>query len=283
MIRACECDGIAGFDARFLLSQPRPFRLQNRDGRKVNRVIHCAGLTLLAVGAASGAPGRAVKPRGLVAATPRRRYMLLVPRSSPFIPPCEPTLRDRLPKGEGWVYEVKFDGNRMQVHKAGNSVKLYTRNGADWTDRFPHLAAALTSLPCKSAIIDAELVHADAFERLHRQVLRRVEDDLVLWAFDLMQLNGYDLRAVHLEDRKRRLDHLVERAGIAQLLHSETFEDGDRLLAKCGARGLEGVVAKHRASIYRSGRSTSWVKVKCPTWKEANRNRGELFGEARDG
>ena len=69
---------------------------------------------------------------------------------------------------------------------------------------------------------------------------------------------------------------------LGRLLHSETFEDGGRLLEECGARGLEGVVAKHRASIYRSGRSTSWVKVKCPAWREANRNRGELFGEARE-
>jgi bifunctional non-homologous end joining protein LigD len=205
---------------------------------------------------------------------------LPVLRSSPFIAPCEPTLRDRLPKGEGWRYEVKFDGYRMQVHKNGRDVTLYTRNGADWTERFPHLAAALTSIP-GSAIIDAELVHSDGFEALHRQVHKRVEDDLVLWAFDLMELNGNDLRRIHLEDRQRRLGHLVQRAAIARLLHSETFEHGDRLLEECGTRGLEGVVAKHRASIYRSGRSTSWVKVKCPAWREANRNRGELFGEAR--
>jgi bifunctional non-homologous end joining protein LigD len=80
--------------------------------------------------------------------------------SSPFIRPCEPTLRDRLPKGEGWLYEVKFDGYRMQVHKTGRAVTLYTRNGADWTERFPHLAAALASIP-GSAVIDAELVHPE--------------------------------------------------------------------------------------------------------------------------
>jgi bifunctional non-homologous end joining protein LigD len=121
---------------------------------------------------------------------------------STFIPPCEPTLRDRLPKGEGWFYEVKHDGYRMQIHKAGRRVTLYTKNGADWTERFPHLTAASLA---GSAIIDAELVHLDGFEQLHRQVHKRTEADLVLWAFDLMQLNGHDLRAAHLEDRKRRL------------------------------------------------------------------------------
>ena len=79
-----------------------------------------------------------------------------------FIPPCEPTLRDRLPKGEGWFYEVKHDGYRLQAHKADREVTLYTRSGANWTERFAHVAASLASLACRSAIIDAELVHPGA-------------------------------------------------------------------------------------------------------------------------
>jgi bifunctional non-homologous end joining protein LigD len=210
-----------------------------------------------------------------------RRYIGPVLHSSAFILPCLPTLRDRLPKGEGWLYEVKFDGYRMQVHKAGERVTLFTRNGADWTDRFPRLAASLTSLPCASAILDAELVHTGGFEELHRRAHKHADDALILWAFDLMHLNGNDLRAVALADRKRRLGHLIERAGNSRLRHSEAFDDGERLLAECDKRGLEGVVAKHKNSIYRSGRSASWIKVKCPAWREANRNRSELFGEGR--
>ena len=161
----------------------------------------------------------------------------------PFIQPCEPSSRDRLPKGEGWIYEVKFDGYRLQVHKTGDTVTLYTRRGADWTGRFPDFAASLRSLPCRSAIIDAELVHTDGFASLHRLVHQRIEDDLALWGFDLMHLDGHDLRIVSPLDHKRRLGHLIQRAGIGRLLYSEPFTNGLDLFAECEERGLEGVIA----------------------------------------
>jgi bifunctional non-homologous end joining protein LigD len=196
---------------------------------------------------------------------------------SPFIQPCEPSSRDRLPKGDGWVYEVKLDGYRLQVHKTADTVTLYTRHGADWTARLPKLAASLRSLPCRSAIIDAELVHAGGFASLHCQAHQPVENDLTLWGFDLMYLDGHDLRIVSLLDRKRRLGHLIQRAGIGHLHYSEPFTNGLDLFAECEERGLEGVIAKHINSVYRSGPSSAWIKVKGPTWREANKNRHELF------
>ena len=184
-----------------------------------------------------------------------------MPRS-PFIVPCQPIPHERLPKGAGWVYEVKFDGYRFQIHKAEGAITLYTRSGADWTDQFPHLVSSLTSLPCRSAIIDAELVHVDGFEALHKQVHQRVEDDLVMWAFDLMQFDGTDVRIVSLLDRKRRLGHLVQRANIDLLHYSEPFTDRSALLAECETCGMEGMIGKHINSVYRSGPSTSWIKSK---------------------
>jgi bifunctional non-homologous end joining protein LigD len=124
--------------------------------------------------------------------------------SSTFIPPCVPTLRDRLPKGEGWFYEVKHDGYRLQVRKASQTITLYTRNGADWTARFPSLVAGLTSLPCQSVVIDAELVHVDGFEALHHTVHKRIEDDLLLWGFDLMILTSAPKQGPYKDPRTAR-------------------------------------------------------------------------------
>jgi bifunctional non-homologous end joining protein LigD len=201
-------------------------------------------------------------------------------RPSIFVPPCEPTLRESVPKGDAWLHEVKFDGYRMQIHKAGRKIWLFTRNGHDWTNRFPQLTAELAALP--SCIIDAELVATDEagiadFATLQRTVSKRQEDGLALWAFDLLHAGGKDIRRVPCIERKNRLASIAAIPGSNRLHHSESFGDGDRLLAECSKRGFEGIVGKRRDSSYQSGKQTSWIKVKCQAWREANRNRHKLF------
>ena len=126
--------------------------------------------------------------------------------------PCEPTQRDRPPKGDTWLHEVKFDGYRMQVHRAGRRVTIFTRNGHDWTDRFPRLAAELAALP--SCIIDAELVATDAhgiadFARLQRIVSKRQEDGLAL----LGVRSSLCERARHPQHALRRAQDEARRPG----------------------------------------------------------------------
>ena len=202
-----------------------------------------------------------------------------VPRTSLFIQPCEPILRPRAPRGEAWLHEVKFDGFRVQLHKAGGEAKIYSKNGHDFTSRYPAIVTALKALPVRSAIIDAELTvcGSDGVPNFHRLLMGRFDQsELCVWAFDLLELDGDDLRQRPLEVRKAALAKLLRRAS-PFLRASESFTDPVKLLAECQRRGLEGIVSKRRDSLYRSGKSSAWIKVKCAAWREANRNRHELF------
>jgi ATP dependent DNA ligase domain len=119
-----------------------------------------------------------------------------VPRSSPFITPAQPTPRHRPPKGEQWLHEVKFDGYRVQLHKVGKDVVIFSRNGADFTSRWPAIAIALQELPAKSAIIDAEVVASNAkgmpdFAALHGRTPK--PEDFCAWAY-----RGEDRRLKYL-------------------------------------------------------------------------------------
>jgi bifunctional non-homologous end joining protein LigD len=186
-----------------------------------------------------------------------------------------------LPKGERWLFEVKWDGFRVQVHKTGRAVSIFSRNGHDWTARFPHLACEFRSLP-RSVVIDGELVATTGediapFWQLMRIVNGRRDDGLVVFGFDLLADNGRDLRSLPYMERKRRLARLVARARLGRLLHSEPFTQGVRLLEECERRGLEGVVAKRRDAPYRAGKHGDWVKVKCAGWRIANCERYRLF------
>jgi bifunctional non-homologous end joining protein LigD len=200
-----------------------------------------------------------------------------------FIQPCSPIPAKAVPTGDGWVHEIKFDGYRVQAHKVGSTVRLYSRNGHDFTERFPSIAQLLHELPAKAVVLDGEVVASDAdgcpnFARLHVRWMR--PGAIQLWAFDLLALNGQDWRPQPLVKRQARLQTLLERFGCPAVSLSETFEDGLVLLRVAEERGLEGVVSKRREAPYLSGECRDWRKVKTPAWREANRQRWRLFERA---
>ena len=196
--------------------------------------------------------------------------------SLPFIDPCVPRPVKQPPKGEHWLHEPKLDGWRCQAVKVGSSVTLYSRHGHDLTKRFPTIATAVAKLPCKSCVLDAEIVQTDArgidfYGLLAGKQTRNVR----LWAFDLLEREGKDLRDLPLVERKAKLEKLLQRAGPAGVGFVASFDDGDALMLGCMEQSLEGVVSKRRDAPYRSGSRPEWVKSKTPTWRQANKDRWE--------
>ncbi len=186
-------------------------------------------------------------------------------RPTGFIEPCIPTPADKPPTGAVWVHEIKHDGYRLIVCRRGGRVRLFTRSGYDWTDRYQLITSAAAELAC-DATIDGEAVVCDDdgiadFERLHS---RLYNGRAFLWAFDLLQLDGEDLRPRPLWERKAALRRLLRpaRHGIQFLDHLE--DDGSLVFDHVCRLGLEGIVSKDRTRPYQSGRSAIWLKVKNP-------------------
>jgi bifunctional non-homologous end joining protein LigD len=187
-----------------------------------------------------------------------------------FIEPCVASQALKVPTGPGWLYEIKHDGYRMQVRKDGDRVRLLTRRGFDWTERYPLAAAGARKLKAKTCTIDCELVCAAAdgvadFASLHS---RCADDAAFLYAFDLMELNGKDLKALPLLERKARLAKLINGRGKTGIhLVDHDTGDGAALFQAACKMGLEGIVAKRAASKYYPGpkRCLAWVKVKNKT------------------
>jgi bifunctional non-homologous end joining protein LigD len=197
-----------------------------------------------------------------------------------FIEPALATAIGRVPNGERWIHEIKFDGYRVQVHLANAAVKVYTRRGNDWTKRFKKIADDAWHISASSAIIDGEVVVPAAdgttdFSVMQNE-LKGTSDKIVLVAFDLLYLDGYDLRKLPLVDRKAHLKKLIE---LTDIQFSESFEtDGRRIYQHACKAGLEGVVSKVRDSRYSCGRTNDWVKKTC-----AQRETLTIAGFALDG
>src|ERR1700733_5911416 len=182
-----------------------------------------------------------------------------------FIEPALATSIEKVPTGERWVHEIKFDGYRVQVHLANTEVKVFTRRGHDWTHRFRKIASDAWHISAGSAIIDGEVVAPAAdggtdFSVLQNELKGR-STKIVMVAFDLLYLNGHDLRKLPLIDRKALLKKLVDQSDIQ---FSESLDvDGGEMFKHACKTGLEGVVSKVRDSQYPSGRTNNWVKVAC--------------------
>jgi len=191
-----------------------------------------------------------------------------------FIPPALATLKPSAPTGKKWLHEIKFDGYRLQAHIRDGEVSLLTRSGLDWTEKFgADVVAALSGLPVHEAIVDGELVvegsgGASDFSTLQADLSAGRADRFVFYAFDLLYVDGQDLRPAAQLGRKLALQAVMAGAPPA-LRYSEHFEeDGDLVLRHACRLSLEGVVSKDRDAPYSSGRGRSWIKSKCAERQE---------------
>jgi DNA ligase D-like protein (predicted ligase) len=177
---------------------------------------------------------------------------------------------DEPPEGKHWVHEIKHDGYRTQIVIDHGDVRVFTRNGHNWTDRFPYLARAARSLECKSAILDGEAVVQDDYGRSDfeglRSAIQAKSHNIILYAFDLLHIDGTDLRQHMLSHRRTLLKRLIGNDAESRIQVSDEFDGGGAaLFDACRNLGLEGIVSKHAMTPYRSGRTKTWLKTKCFT------------------
>lgn len=190
-----------------------------------------------------------------------------------FIKPMEPELVDTPPQGDEWLHEIKFDGYRTQIIKDENGIRLFTKNGYDWTGRYIELAGEAEAIEAESFIIDGETITVNEaglsdFHALQSAVTRREPSrDLYLVAFDLLHLNGHDLRNMPVEDRREILQALIPAVGRIQVSKAMPGT-GDAVYHLVDKAGLEGMVSKRKDSVYRSGPTMNWRKIKCYAEKE---------------
>jgi bifunctional non-homologous end joining protein LigD len=212
--------------------------------------------------------------------------MLLRTRRPPpgFIEPCLPSPADRPPSGPGWIHEIKHDGFRLMARRDAAGVRLLTRNGHDCAGRYPQISEAAAALQgVRSFLIDGEAVACDgdgmpSFDRLR---YRRADGTVFLFAFDLLELNGDDLRREPIELRKRELAILLRNARLGLQLNEHIAEPGDVVFRHACKLGLEGIVSKRLGSRYRSGRSADWLKMKNPAAPAVRREAEEDWGRGR--
>jgi len=191
-----------------------------------------------------------------------------------FVEPQLATLTDHAPDGSEWLHEMKLDGYRLVARVEKGRAKLITRNQQDWTHRYGAVAAALADLPVKKAVFDGEIVAllpngVSSFQALQNAQRKGDQTNLVCYLFDLLYLDGRDLRELPLRERKAMLADLLADRSDPRVQLSEHFDnDGPAFFRQACQMGLEGIISKRADRPYRSGRSDEWLKVKCVAREE---------------
>lgn len=223
-----------------------------------------SGRTMLEIAEGRKAKSRAKGPRS----SPKP------PAASPSAgkpPPFQPlqlaTLVDHVPAGDRWLHEMKYDGYRTLIAVGGGEARAYTRSGIDWTDKFAGIAAEAAALTPGTALIDGEAVVLDAAGKSSFQALQSAlkanPGDVIYYAFDLLELDGEDLRTKPLVERKALLKELIGNSAGRIRFSDHIVGRGEALLAKFCDAGLEGVISKLASGKYLGTRSSAWLKIKC--------------------
>lgn len=191
----------------------------------------------------------------------------IAPRS---VRPCLPTTSRQAPTGDKWVHEIKYDGYRMLCHLKNGSAAFFSRNGLNWTDKLTTLAKSVAALPCETAVLDGEVVMMDSngvtsFQALQNRIGAGRDGELRYYLFDLLHLDGYDLTALNLLQRKEILSALICALGDShRVFFSEHLTgDGPTVFAQACKLGVEGIVSKRVDKRYSQGRCEFWLKTKC--------------------
>ncbi|MBB6143998.1 bifunctional non-homologous end joining protein LigD [Silvibacterium bohemicum] len=208
-----------------------------------------------------------------------------------FIPPQLTIQTKEAPRGEGWIHELKLDGYRIQIHidKKGKDVRLYTRSGLDWTRRMPAVAESAARLPVTSALLDGEVVvlrpdGSTSFADLQAAFQDHAPHPMTYFAFDLLHLDGHNLRSLPLLERKELLAGILPGEPDETLRFSEHFEQqGSTVFDNACRLGAEGIISKRADAAYTSGRSPNWIKIKCVRQQEFVVGGFTLPGDKGDG
>ena len=196
-----------------------------------------------------------------------------------FVIPAQPVLASKPPSGADWVHEIKHDGYRMIVHRDGQTVRLYSGNAYDWTERLAAIAATAGRIKATSFTIDGEAVvlGPDGLSRFDELSRRDAARTAILYAFDLIELDGEDLRRRPFLNRKAALAQLLGGLKAGILLNEHIAEDGLTVFAHACRLGAEGIVSKRVDGTYRSGPSRAWIKVRNPASIAMQRERSEIW------